>query len=38
MISNRKIYKRESFTNSRIYPSDPTGSLDDFYFRGLEND
>ena len=29
---NRKVYKRNSTNNNRISPSDPKGSLDDFFF------
>lgn len=32
---NSKIYKLFNCYNIRMFPSDPTGSLDDFYFYNL---
>ena len=30
MENNSKVYKEKAFDNNRMFPSDPTGSLDDF--------
>ncbi len=35
--SPRKIYKPLTIDNIRMFPSDPTGSLDDFFLRGYLN-
>jgi hypothetical protein len=33
-MSDRNVFKLKSISSFEIFPSDPFGSLDDFYFGG----